>query len=116
MRISISNQSENEVHVELSGDFDAEGCREIRDNLELAVDCCSGGVMLLDLYKVDFIDSSGIGAMVFLFKRLRAVDGSLKIINVRGQPQELISLLRVEEAIPVEFLKKSDNTHVKSMC
>lgn len=107
MQISINLSSNHDVIVALSGEFDAHGCQEIRDELESAAKQCRGGTLYLDLADVNFLDSSGVGAVVFLFKRVRAVGGSLHILNVRGQPLELMSLLRVGEAIPLtEF---SDN-------
>lgn len=101
MQISIKLSSNHDVLVTLSGEFDAHGCQEIREELECAAKQCGGGTLYLDLADVSFLDSSGIGATVFLFKRVRAVSGTLHLLNVRGQPLELMSLLRVGEAIPL---------------
>ena len=59
---------------------------------------------VIDLRGVTFIDSSGIGAIVFLFKRLRAANRELMLVGVHGQVRELIELLRVDHALPVELL------------
>ena len=56
----------------------------------------------LDLGSVDFIDSSGVGAIVFLFKRLRALGRELKIYGAHGQPLELIQHLRIDKSISME--------------
>lgn len=55
----------------------------------------------LDLSSTDFIDSSGIGAIVFLFKRLRSNKRSLSLVGVHGQPLELLHYLRIEKSIEI---------------
>lgn len=105
MRILFKGVVANVYSVQLSGEFDACGCKEIRSELEAIVDDFPSEKMLcLDLYDVDFIDSSGVGAIVFLFKRIQTMNGSMEIIRVHGQPQELLSLLRVDEAISTQWL------------
>ncbi len=101
MQITVELDSNRDVRVTLCGEFDAVGCKVVREDLESAARQCANGTLYLDLLDVTFIDSSGIGAIVYLFKRIRAVEGKLQIVNVRGQALELISLLRVDEAIPV---------------
>jgi len=103
MNIQITQPDTQSIIVKLNGEFDACGCKEVREKLEGVAGDCKDKTLLMDLCEVSFIDSSGIGAIVFLFKRLRAVNGQLEIINVRNQPQELITLLRVHEAIPVQW-------------
>lgn len=49
----------------------------------------------LDMQRVRFLDSSGIGGIVFLFKRLREKSGSLSLSNVSGQPLNLLRQLQL---------------------
>ena len=108
MIISFEGEFSENYKVNLSGEFDALGCKEIREQLEGVVDRCGERTLALDLKDVSFIDSSGVGAIVFLFKRLRAVKGYLTLVNVQGQPLELLTLLRVDEAIPVKPFFEND--------
>ncbi|NMR24175.1 STAS domain-containing protein [Pseudoalteromonas sp. NEC-BIFX-2020_015] len=62
--------------------------------------------IILDFSKTEFIDSSGIGAMVFLYKRIEKNGQKLALLNVSGQPHKLMSLLRVDKTIP--FIEQSD--------
>ena len=116
MQILFKGEVSDGYTVQLSGEFDACGCKEIRESLESIVsECPEGRPLFLDLQDVTFIDSSGVGAIVFLFKRIQAINGFLKILKVHGQPQELLSLLRVHEAIPVEWLDDSDKKVASSL-
>ncbi|OUR92733.1 hypothetical protein A9Q81_15530 [Gammaproteobacteria bacterium 42_54_T18] len=89
--------------LSLSGEMDAYGCSQIKPTLEEIVSSVQNNNVLLDLNNVEFIDSSGIGAIVYLFKRLKAQQQTLVIRGVHGQPKELMELLRVGSAIPISF-------------
>ena len=57
--------------------------------------------VVLDFSKVDFVDSSGIGAVVYMYKRLSARGHTLTISGLNGQPLELFRFLRIDKTIPV---------------
>lgn len=54
--------------------------------------------VVCDLFELDTIDSSGVGAIVSLFKRSRMKGGDVKIARLRGQPKEIFRLLRLDRA------------------
>lgn len=54
--------------------------------------------VVLDLAGIKYIDSSGIGVMVSLFKRVRLLNGDVKLANLTGQPREIFRLLRLDKA------------------
>ena len=91
--------------VILEGDFDAVALSEgqLRPWLERLCEETEGDIFL-DLSGVNFLDSSGIGAMVFLFKRLKARNLGLEIVQPLGQPRQLLEMLRIHEAIPVQLV------------
>lgn len=62
--------------------------------------------LILDMTRVNFIDSSGIGAIVFLYKRLKSRGLKLNLLNVNGQPQTLLQQLKIHKVI--EFLTHTD--------
>jgi len=75
----------------IAEDMDAHGMGNLRSSLEeLAI---NGGDILLDLDNVKFIDSSGVGGIVFLFKRLTSARRTLMLKNVSGQPLRLLTHL-----------------------
>ena len=55
----------------------------------------AAGDVVLDLSKVRFIDSSGLGALVFLHKRLVSKGHKLKIVGLKGQPLQLLTNLHL---------------------
>jgi anti-sigma B factor antagonist len=51
--------------------------------------------VILDLSKVEFVDSSGLGALVSLHKRLISNGRKLKVVGLRGQPLQLFTNLHL---------------------
>ena len=103
MKLDLNHDSTEQIHVRISGEMDALGCAEARPALEQLATEASDREVVIDLEGVSFLDSSGVGAIVFLYKRLRAGGGNLKVANVLGQPRELLKLLRIDQAIEVDW-------------
>ncbi|WP_122032213.1 STAS domain-containing protein [Aliivibrio sp. EL58] len=86
--------------LSVQGDMDAIGCRDIQPAIDEVLQQEHHQVQI-DLAQVAFLDSSGIGAIVYLYKRLIEKERTMQIQNAHGQPLELLKLLRIENAIPV---------------
>ena len=50
----------------------------------------------VDLSQLRMIDSSGVGALVSLYKRVRAQGGNVVIKGVRDQPLAIFQLLQLD--------------------
>jgi anti-sigma B factor antagonist len=55
----------------------------------------------VDLAPLDLIDSSGVAALVALYKRLRAVGGQVMVIGARDQPLAIFKLLRMDKVFSI---------------
>ena len=84
----------------IAEDMDAHGMGNLRATLEELAG--SGDDILLDLGDVTFIDSSGVGGIVFLFKRLTSARKSLTLKNVGGQPFRLLTHLGMGQLLRSE--------------
>lgn len=94
-----TNQSNENIIVKLPEDFSGLNVDKYRDHFEQLRDTQNGN-LVLDFGATEFIDSSGIGAMVFLYKRVEKQGVSMQLLNVAGQPNKLLKLLRVDMTIP----------------
>lgn len=79
------------LHIE--GDMDASAMADMKQLFEDVA--ASDQDVRLDLRNVEFIDSSGIGGLVFLFKRLKMANHRLEIVNLEGQPRRLFMQLNL---------------------
>ena len=100
----------------LKGEMDAEGCVKLRPTLEELVEKDIHTHVVIDFTDVTFLDSSGIGAIVFLFKRLKTAKRSMEIVGAQGQPSELMKLLRIDKAIPVTISDSTASTAELHKC
>jgi len=57
--------------------------------------------MVLDMGKLRFVDSSGIGAILSFTKALAAVKGSLKLCSVSDPVQNLFQLIHMDRILEV---------------
>lgn len=55
----------------------------------------------LDFAKVDFIDSSGVGALLGVYKRLPQGRASVRLRNVKAPVQSVIELLRLHRIFEI---------------
>ncbi|WP_047043946.1 STAS domain-containing protein [Vibrio mexicanus] len=85
----------------ISGNLDAEGSRSAQPAIDDVISNDQHNEVELDFRDVQFLDSSGVGALVYLYKRLIERERNMRIENVTGQPLEIINLLRIGQAIPV---------------
>jgi anti-sigma B factor antagonist len=77
--------------VEVAGELDLHTSPALRDHvLGLIED--GTGFLALDMTKVEFMDSSSLGALVACLKRLREHDGRLVLIGASGSPKKVLGL------------------------
>lgn len=55
--------------------------------------------VLVDINAVSFIDSSGIGALIYLYKQLQTKGRRMSLICKEGQPRDLLSILHIDRSI-----------------
>lgn len=89
----------NTMILSPEGEFDALAVADAQPLLEQIVEQSTADVVI-DFSRVNFLDSSGVGCLVFLFKRLYAQKRSLTLQGLHDQPQRLIQSLRIDKAIP----------------
>ncbi|MCP3980995.1 MAG: STAS domain-containing protein [bacterium] len=53
--------------------------------------------LLLNLSKVSYMDSAGIGELVACYKRATEKDGTVKLLNPSGKVYDLLQLTKLEE-------------------
>jgi anti-sigma B factor antagonist len=55
--------------------------------------------VVVDLSFLRVIDSSGVGAIVSLYKRVRATGGDVRVVGLRDQPLAIFQLLRLDRVL-----------------
>ena len=87
----------NEFIIKLHGNFDADTVKDMKDDIETYSEFSTN--IVFDLAQVDFIDSSGIGAIVFLYKRMTVKGFNVCVVGLTQQPLELFQMLYLDKTI-----------------
>lgn len=91
----IRTDDNGESRLEIDGALDALTVRDIRPIID-AVVADRPKRVTVDLEKLNLIDSSGVGAIVSLFKRVKANGGEMKVVGAREQPLAVLKLLKLD--------------------
>ena len=90
----------NVLVLSLKGNLDAITVPELKPEIDNIVSERKTAVVV-DPSGLTLIDSSGVGAIVSLFKRVRALSGDVKVAGVTAQPKEIFRLLRLDRAFDI---------------
>jgi len=83
--------------IKLKGNLDALTAPELKPTIDELV-ANKQVKVIFNLQELTLIDSSGVGAIVSLFKRVRMLGGDVKIACLANQPKEIFRLLRLDRA------------------
>ena len=81
--------------ITIEGTLDAVSVSDVRGELDKLVASRPKAVEV-DLSQLRMIDSSGVGALVSLYKRVRAKGGTVVLKGVRDQPLAIFQLLQLD--------------------
>lgn len=84
--------------LKIEGTLDAHTVTELRPELETLI-ADNPRRVIVDLSALRLIDSSGVGAIVSLYKRIRASGGQVSVTGMRDQPLAIFKLMRLDKAL-----------------
>ncbi|MDO6687005.1 MULTISPECIES: STAS domain-containing protein [unclassified Agarivorans] len=99
MNMQLTTSDQGDVTASINGAFDAKSCAQHKNQFENICHQAASKLVIVNLAHVDFLDASGIGALVFMFKRINAAGGRLIIVGAQQQPRDLLVMLRVNHII-----------------
>jgi anti-sigma B factor antagonist len=93
--MEINQRSKGEtVVLDISGEIDLYNAPEIKDIINQLIEEQKYCVVI-NLEKVSYIDSSGIGALISSLSNLKKYQGGLKIINVYASVRKVFELTKL---------------------
>ncbi|MCS6984984.1 MAG: STAS domain-containing protein [Leptospiraceae bacterium] len=82
------------VILDIQGEIDLYNAPEIKDTIQKLIEAQKYNI-IINLEKVSYIDSSGIGALISSLSNLKKYQGSLKIINVYASVKKVFELTKL---------------------
>ena len=101
MDLSLSTRSEGDrTVVEVGGEIDVYTAPRLREQL---VDLVADGKyhLIVDRERVDFLDSTGLGVLVGGLKRVRAHDGSLRLVCTQERILKIFRITGLTKVFPI---------------
>jgi anti-sigma B factor antagonist len=94
------NDSGDVTVLRISGSLDALSTPDLRPTIDALV-AEQRPSITVDLSDLRLIDSSGVGAIVSLYKRMRAVGAKVEVVGLKDQPLAIFRLLRLDRIFSV---------------
>lgn len=97
----IENERISNIEIlKLYGVINAENVGIFQEHIERILND-SVKVVILNLERLEEIDSTGIGAIISLLKKMRLKNGDVRILKLRGAVKKLFELLRIDRGIDI---------------
>jgi anti-sigma B factor antagonist len=91
----------NTTTIEIAGELDATTVAELRPKLNVIADERPEKIEV-DLSRLRMLDSSGVGAIVALFKRVKANGSTFVVTGINGQPLSIFKVLRLDKVFDIQ--------------
>lgn len=100
------------MRVIIDGDIDHHSAKYIREQIDTAIFYCHPETVEMDLSKVSFMDSSGLGLILGRLTRIRELGGRLKLLDPTAQTVKILDLAGVGQLIEVEYSESKSGSRL----
>ncbi len=99
MDLSVEEKGSVQLIV-MKGSLDANTSKDARETFNALLNQ-GNQEFVVDLSEVEFIDSSGLGALVGFFKKVRIGEGDVKLAGMRDSIHKIFELTRLDKVFPI---------------
>ena len=86
---------EDKLIVYLEGRLDVSVANEVEEELAALIDKDSHKHLILNMEKVEYMSSSGFRACIATLRKLNALDGTLKLCNIRPSVKRIFDVIEL---------------------
>ena len=95
MQLKIDERKLNDVTVfDLDGSFVLGGDGQFRKHVSDNIDG-GGRKLIVNLAKVNYMDSSGLGELISCYTKMQRVNGHMKLLNLNNRLNQLLVLTKL---------------------
>ncbi len=99
MQLKIETQINEATHtILLEGDLDANNVGGFRKTMAQTIEA-EPKEIVVDFSKVEFLDSTGIGAVIQSYKTVNKQGNEFRLVGMRGQPLQTFKFLKLNHLI-----------------
>ncbi len=101
MDLSLSSRTDGDkTVVEVGGEIDVYTAPKLRERIVELVESGSYN-LVIDMERVEFLDSTGLGVLVGGLKRVRAHDGSLRLVCTQDRILKIFRITGLTKVFPI---------------
>lgn len=83
----------------LSGEIDHHSIASVRSSIDKLIDTNRPKVLILDLSKIDFMDSSGLGLVLGRYRKMRESGGEMLLCNTSERTMRILKMAGVDKIV-----------------
>lgn len=95
------DKEKERLNIELSEEIDMSTCKTLRNIMDGYIIKYSPKECVLDLEKVNFMDSSGLGLIMGRYNLIKMLNSKMTIINSSEPIKKILSMTKLAEDIKV---------------
>jgi anti-anti-sigma factor len=111
MDIQVESHGDRQI-VRINGRLTSDSSSELQRKLDSVLAKPGIQEVIVDLKEVPFIDSSGVGEIIRLFKRVRAAEGKVVLMNPNRRLRDLFLIYRFDRFMDICDEKDLDRSAV----
>lgn len=100
MNINFSVRG-NALVVSVRGELDQHNASHLREQIDMRIAHTAVKRLVFDFSELDFMDSSGIGIIIGRYKLMRAVSGTVSIVNGKSSIGKILQLSGIRRIVKV---------------
>lgn len=101
MNVQI-NVTDEQITVCLTGELDHHSAKQVREEIDRALESNRPNSLVLDFKNVGFMDSSGIGLVMGRYKLMQSFGGSVRVANTPGHIKKVMELAGLDKLAQID--------------
>lgn len=95
------NDDKNKWLVDLEGEIDIYTSPKLKESLIEALEDKNSN-MLIDFLKVDYVDSTGLGALISILKKVKESENMVYVENVKPNIRKLFDITNLDKVFEIK--------------
>jgi anti-sigma B factor antagonist len=100
--VAVTTGVDGTLNVALLGEIDFSNSSAVVDTVGAAVTRAGGGAVCVDLSSVTFLDSSGVGVLVWAYRAATENGATYRVVHPNGNVYEQLRLTGLADLFDVE--------------
>ena len=102
MSVNIESKLDNNFwNVDINGELDVAGADKVKTHLNGLIEERPVDIKM-DFTNLEYIDSTGLGALIGVLKRLKVNDKDIYVLNARKNVKKIFSITGLDKIFKVE--------------